>query len=303
MNDQQERLFEEQQGQQYDNPQVEEQVEVSQGESEGVHPHGGDEVLSPEEHQARPGKQVPEDPRVDWKAKAIEAQTRLQMLEQQKQAAAQQQQVPQQPQRDEVQELREQIEAKKAEMPALDDKNPQTFWQRERAKEEISGLQEKLYDARLRQQENYLLEQQVGTVVNSYKARHAQRPEFKAVEQQFNAAVQNLQPHLRGNETMLEMIRKNLEYDYMQQNRNQRKAPPQAPGSAYTPQAQANPNQGRVKWKSAEDQRVGEYYMQRGIISGPEEFYDPKYNERTEDANNNGVPIYDIPSGKRGWRR
>jgi len=255
--------------------------------------------LSPEE---TPEQVEPQEERVDWKAKAIEAETRARMLEEMRQR---EQAPPQQaqPQVSEVDQLRQEIEEKRAAMPALDDKNPQSFWERERAKEEISGLQERLYDARLRQQESYLMEQQVGTVVQSFKAQHVNRPEFKAIQPQFDQAVQQLQPHLRGNETMLDMIRKNLEYDYMQNNRNQRRPPPQAPSGAYQPQAQAQPRQNKVQWKSPEDQRVGEYYMRRGIISGPEEFYDPRYNERSPEANNNGIAIYDVPKKSRGWRR
>jgi len=239
-------------------------------------------------------------PHVDWKAKAIEAETRLEMLERMRQEQLQQAQPEQ---LDEVAQLRVSIEEKRKSMPQLDDKNPQSFWERERVKEEIDTLQERLVEARMRQQERLLVNQQVGTVVQQYKMQHANRPTFRAVEARFDQMVSQLEPHLKGNQMMLEMIRKNLEYDEMSKGANQPKVPPSAPNGAYQPQAGQRANQGKVTWRSDEDRAVGEFYIQRGIIKGPEDFYDPKFNERSPSANNNGTAIYDVPSGKRGWRR
>lgn len=236
------------------------------------------------------------DQRVDWKARAIEAQTRLEMMQQQQTPTEANGYV------DELKVLQEQIQEKQASMPQLDDKNPQSFWDRERAKEEIEGLKDQLVEARMRRQERYLAEQQVGTVVQSYKARHQSNPYFQQVQDRFDQMVSRLEPHLRGNEAMLEMVRRNLEYEVIVKNQNQGRVPPTAPNNAYTPQ-QGQRTSGKVAWKSEADRAVGEMYMQRGIISGPEEYYSQQLNQNSPQANNNGVAIYDVPVGKRGWRR
>lgn len=263
----------------------------------------GEQDLEQAQAEAEEAQQQAEEAtgeeRVDWKARAIQAQTRLEMMQQQAQQP--QQQYEQQP--DPVQTLQQQIQEKRQSMPALDDKNPQTFWDRERIKDEVSGLQEQLMEARLRQQEQYIAEQRVGSVVQQYKAQQQQNPYFRQVEPQFDQMVARLEPHLKGNTTMLDMIRKNLEHDQLMKQQNGKKAPPQPPTGAYAPQAQSKPNRGKAQWRSDEDRQIGEYYVQRGIISGPEEFYDPKYNERSESANKNGVAIYDVPKNSRGWRR
>lgn len=254
-----------------------------------------------QEEQAEAREAGTQEDRTDWKARAIEAQTRLEMLQRMREEQTQQQ--PQQ-QVDEVTQLRQQIEAKRAELPTREqmNKDPNLFWQREQMVDEINMLQERLMDTRLKQQERLLAEQHVSGAVNQYKARFANRQSFKAVEQQFDQMVSQLEPHLRGNTVMLDMIRSKLELDHMDRSKGQ-KTPPRAPGGDYQPQVQARSNQGKVTWRSDEDRRVGEYYMSRGIISGPEEFYDPKFNERSPSANNNGVAIYDVPNTPRGWRR
>jgi hypothetical protein len=235
----------------------------------------------------------------DWKAKAIVAQTRLEMIEQMRNQAMQQAA----PQRvDEVTRLRQEIENTRAQMPQLDDKDPQTFWERERVKDQLDALQERLVEARIRQQERMLVGQQVNASVQQYKSQQASRAAFKAIEPQFDQLVDRLEPHLKGNRTMLEMIRKNLEYDYMSKGKGP-KAPASAPTGAYQPQARASGARGKVNWQNNADREIGEYYIQRGIISGPEEYYDPKFNDRSAQANNNGVAIYDVPNKPRGWRR
>ena len=239
--------------------------------------------------------------RVDWKARAIEAQTRLQML--QDMQYQQQRQAQATPQVDEVTRIRNEIQEKRASMPQLDDQNPQTFWDRERIKEEVDQLQEQLVEARIRTQERALAEQHTMGVVQQYKSRFANSQRFQAIQQQFDNAVSQLEPHLRGNQTMLDMIRKNLEYDVMAKQGSQPKAPPAAPSQGYNSGAVGRQPQRAVQWRNAEDQAVGEYYMSRGIINSPEEFYDPRFNENSPTANNNGVAIYDIPETKRGWRK
>lgn len=241
--------------------------------------------------------QQPED---DWKAKAIAAETRLEMIERMRAEAAQQA-APRQ--MDEITQLRQAIEAKRSEMPQLDDKNPQTFWDRERAKDEIDNLQERLVEARMRQQERALVSQQVNASVIQYKAQQANRSAFKAVEAQFDELVGRLEPHLKGNRTMLDMIRKNLEYDQMTKGKGAPRPPATAPTGAYQPQARAAGNRGKVNWRNEADREIGEYYIQRGIISGPEEYYDPRFNDRSPQANNNGVAIYEVPNKPRGWRK
>lgn len=244
--------------------------------------------------------QVEQQEDVDWKAQAIEARTRLEMVQEMQQRQAARSSAPPV---DEVTRLRQVIEKRRQEMPALDDKNPQTFWDRERIKDEINNLNERLVEARIKQQERLLVNQQVDGMLAQYKARQVSRPQFKAIESQFDQLVSRLEPHLRGNPTMLEMVRKNLEYDHMSKSTNQPKAPPNAPSGAYQPQARASANRGKATWRSDNDRAVGEYYIQRGIISGPEEYYDAKFNERSAQANNNGVAIYDVPNKPRGWRR
>ena len=239
--------------------------------------------------------------RVDWKARAIEAQTRLEMMRDMQ--YQQQQQTQATPQVDEVTRIRNEIQEKRASMPQLDDQNPQTFWDRERIKEEVDQLQEQLVEARIRTQERALAEQHTMGVVQQYKSRFANSQRFQAIQQQFDNAVSQLEPHLRGNQTMLDMIRKNLEYDVMAKQGSQPKAPPAAPSQGYNSGAVGRQPQRGVQWRNAEDQAVGEYYMSRGIINSPEEFYDPRFNENSPTANNNGVAIYDIPETKRGWRK
>lgn len=251
-------------------------------------PEEQEEIEAPEQEE-----------RVDWKAQAIEARTRLEMLQKM------QQEQHQEPERvDEVASIRQQIEERRSSLPTREemDKDPKLFWKRDQLLLEMNNLQEKMVEARLRQQEQVLAEQQVGGFVQQYKARFATRPTFKAIEGQFDQMVGQLQPHLRGNQVMLDMIRSKLELDHMERGQG-RKKPPNAPDGAYQPPAQPKPNQGKVTWRSEQDRQVGEYYMSRGIISGPEEFYDPKYNERSATANDNGVAIYDIPDRPRGWRR
>jgi hypothetical protein len=235
----------------------------------------------------------------DWKARAIAAQTRLEMIEQVRNQAMQQA-APQQV--DEVTRLRQEIDAKRSEMPELNDKDPQTFWERERVKDQLDALQERLVEARIKQQERMLVGQQVNASVQQYKAQQASRAAFKAIEPQFDQLVERLEPHLKGNRTMLEMIRKNLEYDQMTKGKGP-KAPTSAPTGAYQPQARASGARSKVNWQNNADREIGEYYIQRGIISGPEEYYDPKFNDRSAQANNNGVAIYDVPNKPRGWRR
>lgn len=285
------------------NDEHEQATDFSQGENDTMNEAAenqesfDDILLTGDENQ----EQVSEQPNArDWKAEAIKAQTRLEMLEQMRD---QQQAATQEPQVDEITRIRQEIEQVRAGIPALDDKNPQTFWDRERAKDKLNELNEKLMETRLRQQERMLAEQSVGSVVQSFKQQHANNARFRAVEQKFDQAVRGLEPHLRGNTTMLDFIRKNLEYDEMTRQANGPKAPPAAPNAAYQPQANAPANRGKVSWKSDADRQVGEYYVARGIISGPEEFYDPKFNENSKTANNNGVAIYDVPTTPRGWRR
>ena len=246
-------------------------------------------------------EQATGEERVDWKARAIEAQTRLEMMRDMQ--YQQQQQTQATPQVDEVTRIRNEIQEKRASMPQLDDQNPQTFWERERIKEEVDQLQEQLVEARIRNQERALAEQHTICVVQQYKSRFANSQRFQAIQQQFDNAVSQLEPHLRGNQTMLDMIRKNLEYDVMAKQGSQPKAPPAAPSQGYNSGAVGRQPQRGVQWRNAEDQEVGEYYMSRGIINSPEEFYDPRFNENSPTANNNGVAIYDIPETKRGWRK
>lgn len=246
-------------------------------------------------------RQVASQPdHTDWKAQAIEARTRLEMIERMR--AESQPAAPQQV--DEVSALKQQIEAKRAELPTHEQMNKDSslFWKRDALMQEIDQLNERLVDTRLRQHERVLAEQHVGTAVQQYKQRFANRATFKSVERQFDQMVGQLEPHLRGNTVMLDMIRSKLELDHMDRTKGQ-KAPPRAPGSDFQPQTAAQPATGKVKWRNAQDQAVGEYYISRGIISGPEDFYDPKNNERSPSANNNGTAIYDVPTTPRGWRR
>lgn len=245
--------------------------------------------------------EVQESAEPDWKAEAIAARTRLEVIQQMQQQQAQQN--PAGAQVDEVTRLRQAIQQKRESMPVLDDKNPQSFWEREKIKEEIDALQERMVEARIRQQERVLVNQQVDGTLMQYKAQQVARPQFKAIEGQFDQLVSRLEPHLRGNRTMLEMIRKNLEYDQMSRGAAQPRVPAAAPTGAYQPQARASANKGKVNWRSDNDRAVGEYYIQRGIINSVEEFYDPRFNERSSQANNNGVAIYDVPNKPRGWRR
>lgn len=248
-----------------------------------------------QQYEAQEPQQTPEEQeRVDWKARAVEAQTRLEMMQQQQQQF-QQQQMPQEP--DEVQTLEQQIEEARQNMPQINPDDPQSFWQREQAKEKIEGLREQLYDARERRMQYSTMEQQSGFVVQNYKAQYQGSQTFQAVEQRFDDLVSKIAPHLRQNPAMLDMIRKNVEYDYLQQNQGGKAVPPRAPGGEYNNQRQ--PQQKGVKFKNAQDAEVAGFY---GM--GPEEFYDPRNTSHPEVTNGNGVLVYDLPknSGRRRFR-
>lgn len=235
-----------------------------------------------------------EQERIDWKARAIEYQTRLELAQQQQQQY-QQQQVEQEP--DEVQVLEQRLQEARQNMPQIDPNDPQSFWKREQAKEEVDRLKDSLFEARQRRMEYSTMEQQSGFVVQSYKSQFQGSETFRAVEQRFDQLVSQLAPHLRQNPAMLDMVRKNVEYDYIQQQRGGKPVPPRAPGGEYN--NQRPPKSKAVQFKSEQDQQVAEFY---GM--SPEEFYDPKNTEHHEVTNGNGVLVYDLPkpTGRRRYR-
>jgi hypothetical protein len=257
-----------------------------------------DEQL-PAQAEGQEDVQAQESERVDWKERAIRLEERMRVFEERA--------APVPPAlRDPVGELERAIAEKEASLPKYEAQRAESFFERETAKEELQKLRHQLVEARLGQQQQYVAEAQSRTVLAEYKSRLAGNPDFRAIEGQFDQMVARLEPGLRSNPAMLEMLRKNLEYDHLraQANRGAPGKPPAAPNAAYQPQAGAQRAKGPMPaWRSEEDRKVGEYYIQRGIISGPEEFYDPRFNDRSPSANNNGTAIYDIPEPKRGWRK
>lgn len=271
---------------------VNDQHVEEQEELEELH----EDLLTDEQPQA-----AAEADRTDWKAKAIEAETRLRMLQEQRE------QHPEsitQAQRDEVAEIEAQIEEIEASLPEA--KDEKTFWARMQGYEKLNKLNRELSRAVKRSSEQAFANIQSGSVVQQFKSRYANDPVFRQIEGAWDQWVQQLEPNLRTNLGMLELLRKNLAFDYIQQNggkvpQQKRSAPaPTAPSGAFTPQQQAaaRTQKAQPAFKSEAEQRVAEFY---GMTA--EEYYSPQFNEVGPDTEGNGIQIMDLPAASRRTRR
>ena len=241
----------------------------------------GDSAESQQAQQARP--QQEEEP--DYKTEAAYLRGRLE---------AQQQGGGQQEQRlDPVAEVERKIAEKQANLPQFNQERPESFFEREAALEELRELRERKLELKLEQQQRTVMETQAYTAVQNYKQRWANDPVFQQVEQDFDAAVQQLDPGVRRNPAMLEMIRKNFMFDAIQNQQSGRKMPPQAPNQAGRTQMEQSQRQQEqeVRWKNDLDRQLGQHY---GMSA--REFY----TEPALDADGNGIQIYDMPRTGRG---
>ena len=271
---------------------VNDQHVEDQEELEELH----EDLLTDEQPQA-----AAEADRTDWKAKAIEAETRLRMMQEQRE---QHPEPVTQAQRDEVAEIEVQIEEIEAALPEA--KDEKSFWARMQGYEKLNKLNRELSRAVKRSSDTAMANMQSGSVVQQFKTRYSGDPVFKQIEGAWDQWVQQLEPNLRTNMGMLELLRKNLAFDYMQANggrvpQQKRSAPaPSAPSGAFTPQQQAvaKAQKGQPAFKSDAEQRVAEFY---GMSA--EEYYSPQYNEVGPDTEGNGIQIMDVPAASRRTRR
>lgn len=236
--------------------------------------------------------------RVDWKAEAIRAQARLEMLEQRGPQA----QAPKQaPQLSETERLTKELEGLRSTMPALDPSKPNSFWDRENHKEKIDAVRERLMETRERERQQALLrfeyEQKSQQAVQNVKRQFSQRPGFKQAEARFDQMVSQVEPHVRADPNALTVMMKNILYDVEIANpQGQGQRPiPAAPGQGYAPQrGQPQQRKGSVEFQNEQHAAVANFW---GMTA--EEYYDPKYRERGPETEGNGVSFYPFKIGGR----
>jgi hypothetical protein len=231
--------------------------------------------------------------RVDWKAEAIRAQAKLEVLQQQAPAASQPAQAAPP---SESEQLARQVEELRSNMPQLDPKNPDSFWEREKHKEKLDELRHQLAEVRERERRQALVNFEYQTrsqsVVNDVKQKFSGRPAFQKVERQFDQMVNQLAPHVRADPNALTVMMKTLLFDAG--DTGGAKAPPSAPSGAYAPGRSGPQKAGKVQFRSEQEAQIAAYY---GMTA--EEYYDPKYNEPGPGTEGNGVSIYPYPIGGR----
>ena len=229
-------------------------------------------------------RQAQEEP--DYKTQAAYLRGRL---EAQQEGGGQQQR-----QQDPIAEVEAKIREAEANLPEFNRERPESFFERQAAEAEVQRLREKRMELKIEQQQNQVLETQAYTAVQNYKSQWRSDPVFQQVEQDFDAAVEQLDPAVRRNPAMLDMLRKNFMFDAINNQGSGRKMPPPPPGQAgrtQMEQQQKRRQESQTQWKNELDQRLGQFYGR-----SPEEFY----NEPAMEANGNGLQIYSIPSRKRG---
>lgn len=232
---------------------------------------------------------------VDWKAEAIRAQARAEVLEQMqtRQVAPQQ---PAAPQESESDKLASEVERLRSTIPALDPANPNSFWEREKHKEALDEARHNLAEARERERRNAIMavqyQTQAQSVVQNVKQKFAARPAFSKIERQFDQMVGQLAPHVRADPNALTVMMKTLLFDAG--DTGCAKAPPSAPSNAYAPARGPVKKGGKVQFQSEQEAQVAAYY---GMTA--EEYYDPRYNERAPETQGNGVSIYPYKIGGR----
>ena len=176
----------------------------------------------------------------DWRVKAIQDPRVRERFDQ---ALFGQQQAPE-PQPDPVAEARAQLQEVEQAMPQLDENNMTADqvtafmqWQENR-----NNARQAVYDAELQQTRAELEAQKARNTLDEYvESARGQDPAFKEYENEFRQYVRenNIDPRLLQNRTVVEMIRKAIGYDHLN---NRRRA--QAPGApavdeSYTSQGRA----------------------------------------------------------------
>jgi hypothetical protein len=238
---------------------------------------------------------APSQQEVDWKAEAIRAQARLEAMQEFSQPR---QSSPQQPAAEpsESERLASDVERMRQEIPALDPKNPDSFWEREKHKERLDDMRHQLAEARERERRQALMNVQYQTraqsVVSDVKQKFSKRPAFQKIERQFDQMVNQLAPHVRADPNALTVMMKTLLFDAG--DTGGAKAPPSAPSNGYAPVRGGAQRSGKVQFRSEQEAAVAEYY---GMTA--EEYYDPKFNEPGAHTEGNGISIYPYKIGGR----
>jgi myosin heavy subunit len=236
------------------------------------------------------GEEFPQETQtqeVDWKTEAIRAQARAEVL-QQMQTQSRQSASPPAPRVSESDSLAQEVERLRAEMPALDPQNPNSFWDREKHKERLDETRHKLSEARERERRNAMMavqyQTQSQTVVQNIKGKFSSRPAFQKIERQFDQMVSQLAPHVRADPNALTVMMKTLLFDAG--DTGGAKAPPAPPSSGYAPNRAAPKRGGKAQFQTEQEAQVAAYY---GMTA--EEYYDPRYNENSPEAQGKGVSI------------
>lgn len=231
---------------------------------------------------------------VDWKAEAIRAQARLEAMQEFSQSRQPQSEPA--PQQSESDRLAAEVERMRQEIPALDPKNPDSFWEREKHKERLDDMRHQLAEARERERRQALMNVQYQTraqsVVSDVKQKFSKRAAFQKVERQFDQMVSQLAPHVRADPNALTVMMKTLLFDAG--DTGGAKAPPSAPSGGYAPVRGGAQRSGKVQFRSEQEAAVADYY---GMTA--EEYYDPKFNEPGPHTEGNGVSIYPYKIGGR----
>lgn len=229
--------------------------------------------------------------RVDWKAEAIRAQAKLEMLQQPAASQPTQAAPP-----SEAERLAQEVEDLRRNMPQLDPKNPDSFWEREKHKEKLDEMRHQLAEVRERERRqaltNFEYQTRAQSVVTDVKQKFSGRPAFQKVERQFDQMVNQLAPHVRADPNALTVMMKTLLFDAG--DTGGAKAPPTAPSGAYSPARGGAQKAGKVQFRSEQEAQIAAYY---GMSA--EEYYDPKYNEPGPNTEGNGISIYPYTIGGR----
>lgn len=230
--------------------------------------------------------------RVDWKAKAIAAETELRIRTQQAAPA------PAEPQVSPLQQAERELQELQAAMPKLDPSNAASFWAREEHREKVEAARARLID--MREQERTAtvralqFQQQAQQAVGAVKARYKSHPAWGTrAEALFDAELKKMRPEAAANATTLEVLMKNILFDVS----NGATTPPTPPSGAFQPprsggRSAAGKAAAPVQFKSEQDALAASIY---GMSA--EDYYAPKYNEIGAHTEGNGISIYNLPIG------
>jgi len=215
-------------------------------------------------------EQVQEEPQQqeDWRVQALRNDPSVRARFDEALFGAQQQEAAPMPV-DPVAEAQAKLNELDASMPSLDEKNITAqsvtqfmTWQQERAR-----AAQAVYDARLEQQQNVILQQQSRTVLEDYMQQaRSSDPDFRSYESEFRQYVQqnSIDPRLLQNRTVVEMIRKAIGYDHIRSKRRPRAPGAPAVNEAYTQQGQQSrqrqQSQQQLRAATELDQQLAAFY-------------------------------------------